>query len=733
VDDDFEPVPLDEDDLLTGGPAVSIGGDLNEGFLNQGSTGEAFLDDEEDEDGELIEDEDKDTFGDYDENRRAGSITSFGSAPAVYISPDVDPDGTDDLVISTVVEEVRDTTDDDEDEDFDEVIATFEGHPGEEFNGLYGFINRGTISGSGINVGFDANAITIIGSEDGTRGVIIEGGILNLGAITTSAREADATTIRIGDGVTTTTLDNGGTISASILTEEEHEATAILIEPGATITTISNDAVITAQVRGDDGSAMAIVDQSGSVTVIENTSTIAAFYENDFDDDDGDGLGEEELDSDERTGRVIAIDLSANATGALISQTRQIPDQDLNLDDVIDNDDVPTPTILGDILMGAGDDRIEIAAGIVSGDIFFNEGADLLSLSGDADVLGAIFDADGQLEITLAGESELGVTNQRGEDENGDGVDDGDINLSSLQVGDGARLAFGIDLAEADGGSATFIVADTATFEEGATLAPRVLGVGLEQVEVTVITAGDLQIEGDAAELLAPDAPFLYNTTITVDPDSPDTVVASLELKTPEEIGLTENQSAAYYAVIDALTDVDELGSAVAASSDLDTFLSDYNQFLPDYSGATLRLAMAHADGSIGAVGNRLDIVRGGTDAAGGAWLQQYVTYVDREAGTNSTGFRGNGFGLGIGVDRPLGPFYAIGLSAMGSASQFEEPSGFDRPLSVVTGELGVYAAAKLGPLLFDIYGGAGLDSFDSERNLEIVPDDAQLDAQERT
>ena len=188
---------LDADDLLDNGAAIAIGGDLGEGFLNQGGTGEATLDDVENEDGTRSDDV-QDTFGDYDNNRSLGSITSTGSAPAVYISPDVAPNGTGDLVISTVVEEVQDVLDADDDDNTTEIAATFLGHPGQRYNDTYGFINRGTITSSGLNTGFSSNAITIIGSADGSRGVLIETGMLNLGSISATAFEEDATDNGVG-------------------------------------------------------------------------------------------------------------------------------------------------------------------------------------------------------------------------------------------------------------------------------------------------------------------------------------------------------------------------------------------------------------------------------------------------------------------------------------------------------------------------------------------------------
>jgi len=71
--------------------------------------------------------------------------------------------------------------------------------------------------------------------------------------------------------------------------------------------------------------------------------------------------------------------------------------------------------------------------------------------------------------------------------------------------------------------------------------------------------------------------------------------------------------------------------------------------------------------------------------------------------------------------DLPLGPFYAVGLNFVGSASQIEQPDGFDQPMSVSSAQLGAYAAADINGLLIDFYAGGGLDFFDTERQIVVT------------
>ena len=80
------------------------------------------------------------------------------------------------ITLSRVRETILDTLDDDKDNNLTEVIGTF--------NYDYGFMNRGTITGNGLNVGFNSTGLKIAGSADGTHSTTIQGGIFNGGTIT---------------------------------------------------------------------------------------------------------------------------------------------------------------------------------------------------------------------------------------------------------------------------------------------------------------------------------------------------------------------------------------------------------------------------------------------------------------------------------------------------------------------------------------------------------------------
>lgn len=693
----YEPPPLDADDLYNAGPALVVAGSVSQGVLNSGRVGGGAADDDEDGD-----DPTKDISGDFDVNRPVGSISVTGSSPAVLIAPDQGVATSGDLVIGLVVENIRDTTDDDDDDDRDEIIATFlEQH---------GFVNRGSIVSNGVNVGFDSNGVVIRGSADGTRNTIVQGGILNTGTLSTQAREANATTLRMGAGGQTPRLDNSGVMSAVTFTETNHSVTVLLIESDAFMGALSNTGTMTASVRGDGGTAFAIRDLSGTLLTIDNTGLVTATYTPDGDDDDGDGLT---TDLDERTGQTVAIDLSAHGAGqgATIVQRLGVPLSDTDDDDDIDNDDIIPPQIAGDVRLGAGDDTVELRAGAMNGDLSFGAGADAFLVDGGATYTGALSDADGQLAMNVAN-GRVNLTKQT------------NITVTSLSLGDQSTSAYAIDLRPASAGNAR-IVADTISIGAGAKIAPVFVGIGstdptaieILRAESGLTLAGGQSIDSN----LSLETPFLFDAALATQTDgAAESVVVTVRRRTASELGMSANHAAAYEPVVAALNTDEQLLVEVVNLVDANEFYTAYNQLLPEFSVAALQFAVSNMDGAVGAVGNRLDAVRGGRSGAGAAWIQEFGQFIDRESSFSDPGYRGNGFGMAVGVDRPLGPFYAVGLSAVGAASSVEQPAGTDRPLSVTTGHVGAYAAAAAGNLLFDLYGGAGADFFESERNIVV-------------
>jgi len=340
---------LDANDLLAGGPAVSVRANLTRGLEIVG----IGIEDDDDDDGDGIPDN-APTNPDTDDNL-TGSIETYGSGPAIEVLADATSGN-----------------------------LTF----GAARDG-FGFYNRGAITANGVNDGFAATAVRL--ATSGGRTLNIEGGFANDRLIGAVSYEASATGLDVGSGVTLPNIRNRNAISVQANTDGDHDATAILIRSGATVNTMTNSGQILARVRGETGDAVALRDLTGLLNIINNTGTIQADIFATSDNGDTDLT---------ITGRAIALDLSANTTGIRIIQSPDVPFSD---DDTTDDDvnQRPQVAIIGDILLGSGADIIEQLAGNITGDIYFGAGADVFRMDTTGRFAGRLFDSDGDLSLDI--------------------------------------------------------------------------------------------------------------------------------------------------------------------------------------------------------------------------------------------------------------------------------------------------------------------------------------------
>ena len=218
---------LDADDLLQGGPAVSVAGDVAGGILLDARP--ADLD---------PNDTDEDNDGVADASELTAAITSFGAAPALRIGS---------ATVDTAIGAVASSTDG------------------------YGIVVKGTVVGSGVYKGVNATAISVGGLG---HLVNVAGGMGVSGTVSASAVEGNATAIRLGAGANVPVVNISGNVGASGGGTATTGSQTILIETGANVGTIKNSGTILAVRAGTDGSASAIVDQSGGLSLVENSGSI---------------------------------------------------------------------------------------------------------------------------------------------------------------------------------------------------------------------------------------------------------------------------------------------------------------------------------------------------------------------------------------------------------------------------------------------------------------------------
>lgn len=613
---------LDDDDLLQGGPAVRIAGDVTGGVVFDGPP--PPLPDDATEEEKKDTDRDKDGIPDAQETTAA--IRSFGGAPAVLV-------GSADKAINL--------------------------GPVGTGDDAYGLINRGSIEAAGVYKDVDATAVQIGGTG---QSVTLAGGLRNQGTITSSANTGDSTGVLIGAGATAPSIVNSGAIQSVSASSEANVAAGVLINQGANVASFVNSGSVTAGVNGSKGDAVALRDESGTLTTINNTGKIVAAISPEKDV--------------AQTGSAIAVDVSANSTGVtLVQDGVVVPDHKLPDADGDGVPDANEPAIRGDIRLGSGADVLDIRNGTVNGDISFGTGADRLAISGGAVVTGKLSNGDGQLDIDIS----KGTLDAR---------HTGQLQVSDLNVSADGNLIVTLDPAnDANGG---FKVSGSADLADGAGLGVRFNSLIQDPTSFTIIEAGDLNVGAIDQDVLQSNSPYAFVVNANVD-EAAGKLTVDARRRTAEEAGMIKAEAAAYDVLYAGLADNELIRAAMLNQTDRDGFFHIYQQLLPDHSGGPLLSLASGVDAVTRALTGRNAAAAPGETSA---WVQEINFYADKDK-TDTYGFRSEGFGLAGGVERGTN-MGAFGLTAAFTSSDLEDPeSAAEEVLSASLLELGLYWRAQ--------------------------------------
>ncbi|MAK98942.1 MAG: autotransporter domain-containing protein [Citromicrobium sp.] len=646
-----DPSKLDADDLLQGGSAVLIEGDVTGGIVfaippanNNASNN--------DEDGDGIE----------DAKEGIAKITSYGAAPAVVIGA-----AGRDIAIGPV----------------------------QSTAAKFGVQIDGTIVGAGLYTGVDANGL-VIGGQGGA--VTVANGIGITGGVGATSRDADATALRLGAGASVPKIQNAGGIEAKSGATANSTAIAVKVNTGAQLGTIANSGLIKATV-GEGGSATAILDSSGTVTLIENSGGIEA--------------SGAKADSD----RNLAIDLTANTTGATIKQTVVASGK-------------TAPSIKGDIRLGTGSDTLDLADGTFEGDAFFGAGANSYTLSGDAWQYGNATFGAGNDTMSLSGSSLFSGTADFGGGADtltiagtayftGALANSGSLavnltggaldlasptSLGSLSVGANGLLVATLD-KDAGAGS-LYDVAGAASFADGAKLGIKLANVDDAEGSYLVLEAGSLTGAADL-ELATGAMPFLFKADFGT-PANANQIVIDIVKRTATELGLNRSETSAYDAIFSALGNDDDIEQVFLGISDGDVFRSTVSRMLPDHAGGTFEgislgsrafaRQLADPPSPVYSIGG-VDII-----------LSSALWSSDKDAGeTAAYDLGGFGFSAAGEVDTKLGAF---GLSATWMWNEYDQLGG-DQSANSDTYELGAYWRGHWGG--FTAFGRGSIGKVDAD------------------
>lgn len=520
---------LDADDLLQGGSAIVVEGDVAKGIRFAVPPADADKDDP---------DEDKDGIEDAKEG--TAKVTSFGAAPAVVIGAT----GRD-IAIGALP-------------------ATASG---------FGIIIDGSITGTGVYAGVDGNGM-LIGGRGGD--VSVAGGIAINGSVTAASRDSNATALRFGAGATTPELRNAGTISASGGASDTTQATALSIDAGANLPYVRNSGKITATALKDASSAVAIVDRSGTLQLVENSGSISASGAKA-------GTGRNiaiDLSSVAAGAVVRQTVVGSGVTAPSITG-------DILFGGGADRLELLDGTAAGDVSFGAGVDRFVMSGDArFSGKASFGGQADELILSGTSAFAGTADFAGGTGTLTL-GDNALFKGRLAGSENVSVTVDGGTLDLgvpttlSTLAVGANGVIVGTLSKDPAAGTAIT--VTGNASFAEGAKLKLRLTDIAQAEGTYTVISAGSLTGAGDLDSDVAL-VPFMYDALLAVD-QAAGLVNVDIARKATEELGLNRSQASAYDAVYAALADDDDVAGVFLGITEKNAFRAAVAQTLPDHAG----------------------------------------------------------------------------------------------------------------------------------------------------
>ncbi|WP_404480748.1 autotransporter domain-containing protein [Novosphingobium sp. BL-52-GroH] len=522
-----DPSKLDADDLLQGGSALIVEGNVAGGIvLAVAPKADAAK-------------PDSDADGIEDAKEGNAKVVSYGSAAAMQV-------GAADHAVA---------------------IGPVSGTASK-----FGLIVEGSVEGQGLYAGVNANGLAI-GGRGGA--VSIANGIGISGTVGAVSNNANAIALRIGAGATTPQLQNTGSISASTGNAAGALATAVRIDAGGNLPTIRNSGTIKA-VAGEKGSATAISDASGSLTLIENAGTISAT---------GAKAGEGRniaIDLAGSTGN-----LTVRQTQVASGVTAPSIVGDVRLGSGNDLLDVADGTLAGDVSFGGGSNTLNLSGDAVqTGAVSFGAGNDTIALAGTAAYSGAVDFGGGADALNLSGSAYFGgsIANSANLAVK---VAGGTLDIrkpasiASLDVG--ATGVIVVTLDKTAGAGSSYNVAGNASFADGAKLSIRLADVSTAEGSYQVLTAGTLTGR-DKLATVTDLVPFMFKAELDKDAAA-NTIVVDVSKRTVAELGLNRSGAAAYDAVFAVLGKDQKVEDVFLGITSGDAFRAAVGQLLPDHAG----------------------------------------------------------------------------------------------------------------------------------------------------
>ena len=571
----------------------------------------------------------------------------------------------------------------------------------------FAIVNRASINTSNDAQGVDGTAIRIEGAADGgqTFRSVLEGGIRNAqgGAINVNTSDGIATAIDIGDFATVPEIRNGGNITVRTQVfradtnfdgENDIEGTGadafgITIAENATVERIANSGAIDVGAAGLDSTAIGILDLSGTVTSFDNSGNLLT------------AIGQAS------TGDTIAADFS-RATG----------------DFTLTN----SGNIVGDVLLGAGNDIAAMSGGVHVGDLDFGGGVNRFDLSDGAQFVGTIRGA----AVDLDAVGSLVEVNAN---------DPSFLRSASLAGASTLRIDIGRDPDAAGGLSAT----NTLSLSADTILDPNFAVFPEVDDPIVLASAGTLDIEGglDALGLQLGLSSVVFEQALTLQSGERDELVIELRRKSAEEIGLKGENAVIFEAAAEGLVTDDTLGPAIANIDSVETLETALDQLRPQSSEVPRFVAVNSMNMALGGLRTRLasrrdmaerarnDSMFEGSPVADefrirpeqwSVFLQEIGSIADRDPTPGVRGFDGHSFGFLAGIDRSMLGLDVLGLSAMVSISDFDDDGFNNQDFEILTGQLNLYGGLSfLDGFFFDFLGSVAFHDIERDHTIQFA------------
>lgn len=649
---------LDADDLLQGGSALVIAGNVTGGIIFDIPP--------------TLDSTKPDVDGDglTDATEGTAAVITYGKAAAVQIG------ATD-----------RATT----------IGAVAAGSTG------YGLIVNGGIAGYGVYDGVDANGL-VIGGLGGA--VSIAKGVQVKGTIAAVSYDSNATALRIGSGASAGTIEVGGSVAASGSTKDGTVARGLVIDSGATVGSIVvSGSVAAAAGSTEKGSAIAVLDSSGSVSSLSNTGKISATG--------GKSGSNVAIDLSANSSGVTLTQAAASATATTMPSIVG----DIRLGSGHDVLTVSAGAIAGNLSLGAGNDSIVLSgASSLTGNIAFGTGTNSLSLAGTSKVAGNVDFGGGAGTLTLGGTSSLtGAISNSGNVAvalNGGTLtasNTGSVALASLSASGTSTL--GITINGATGASTVYDVAGAANFASGSQVKVNLTQVGGSVGNYVIVRAGSLS--GSPTLTSAALLPYMFKSSVTGD-NSAGTVTLSIAAKSVSELGLIGSTASAYSAIFNALDKDAAVAAAYLAVTDGSTLTGNLRQMLPDHAGGTFEAVTSGSRATARILSDPNGIYRT-KDGRLGFWLQQVAFGSAKSVGSTAS-YDITGWGAGGGLE------YLSDIGAFGGSFAYihgSDSGGANNAVDSDQFELAAHWRGQWGPLLSFARLSAARIKFDGTRHFE--------------